>query len=461
MTNPTPLSSQQGSNTWLVSPHTRLVGVLCVMLLLCIPFFALKRFIEYRAEQHTQTEKTITKQWGQAQTLIGPILVLPYVEHLTSIGTVTDTNGESRVASKDVYNNHTAILLPQTLDIRADLKAEQPHLPHNNLSALVYQANLSLSGVFDHEALLKTGKGERKIQWDKAYIALGMSDTKALQEEVNVTWDGTRLSFASGTQLPSLLPTGVHIPFLGNTNNGNKHEFKFTFNIHGSENLSFAPLGENTKIRLASTWAQPQFFGDIPPSKQSITEQGFNVEWKLPPLIRDYKQTWEMDDQQTTNLQQVAIGVGLMPPPTLYQNSLKLLPYGFLMAVFILLWVLAFDKQKTNQRLNIIHYAVTGGFFGIFYLILLALGEQLAFLHAYVVSATAVIVCLTLYMAWLLRSSWQTLWLLSLLIALYAGMYLLLLHPRWLLVSAVGMVVSMGVLLMYISLTRPRATSSS
>ena len=454
MTNLQPIPQQQTRTAWLALPHSRLLRVFCIMLLLCIPFFAVKRLIEYRAIQHTQITQALTSQWGGAQTLIGPVLVLPYVEHLTSIGTITDSNGESRVASKDIYNDHTAILLPQTLEIRADLKAEQQRVPHKNLNTLGYQANLTLNGVFDHETLLKTGKGEKKIQWDKAYIALGISHTDALQEESNSSWDNTRLSFASGTQLPDLLATGLHIPFLNNTNNSNKHEFKIAMNLRGSDNLLVAPIGEMTKIRLSSTWTQPQIVGHVPPSKQLITDQGFNIEWKLPSLARDYPQTWETNQPQKPDLKQLTLGISLMPAPTLYQNSIKLLPYGFLAAFLILLWLLAFDKKHTLSRVNTLHYAVTGSFFGIFYLILLALGEQLAFLHAYVVSATVVIVCLTFYAAWLLRSSWQTLWLLSLLIALYIGMYLLLLHPRWLLISAVGMVMCMALLLMYISLRR-------
>ena len=81
--------------------------------------------------------------------------------HFTSVDTVTDENGETRVVSKDIYNDHTAILLPKELEIRSDLKEE--HRQRGIYDALVYTTKLSFTGQFDHTPLLRSDEGERRI----------------------------------------------------------------------------------------------------------------------------------------------------------------------------------------------------------------------------------------------------------------------------------------------------------
>lgn len=451
MTDLTPLPSHNGRFAWLASTGFRLFTVACVAILLLIPLLAVRYVVKTRAADDLQQIQSVAQTWGTQQTVIGPILVLPYIEHLTSIGTVTDANGENRVASKDIYNDHTALLLPQNLDIRADIKPEQHAVTDKTTQALVYQANLSISGTFDHEALLKAGKGERKAQWDKAFVAIGISDTKAIDENAALTWDAAHLSLTPGTQLPELLNGGVHVPLLTNASNANKHEFKLTMNLRGSNSLLFAPVGEASKMRLTSTWMQPQFLGNILPDKQTITDQGFNAEWKISPLARDYPQGWDADDKTKPNLAQLTVGVELIPLSSLYQNILKLLPYSVLALAMIFLSLLAFDSKRTRARLNALQYGVLGTLFALFYLLLMTLGEQLAFLHAYAAAATVTVVLMTIYLAWLLKRGWQTLSLFSLLTLFYAGLYALLIYPQFALMSVVGICTFLVILLMYIS----------
>lgn len=81
------------------------------------------------------------------------------------------------VVSNDVFNDRTAILLQENLEIRSDLKEE--HRQRGVHDALVYTANISITGTFNHEQLTQAAEGERRILWSKAFIAIGLDDTRA------------------------------------------------------------------------------------------------------------------------------------------------------------------------------------------------------------------------------------------------------------------------------------------
>ncbi len=124
--------------------------VMLLGLLMLIPLFMAGKVVSERNTYYNNALHSIASTWGEKQTLVGPVLVVPYVEHFTNVDTVTDANGESRVVSKDIYNDRTAILLPENLEIRANLKEE--HRQRGIYDALVYTASLSLTGKFNHAA---------------------------------------------------------------------------------------------------------------------------------------------------------------------------------------------------------------------------------------------------------------------------------------------------------------------
>ena len=430
---------------WLASKKFRLFLLFWVCIVLMAAFWGTQQFIAVQANQQQQLTNELTQQWGTKQQIVGPLLVLPYVEHITSIGTITDANGENRVASKDIYNDHTAILLPQQLDIRADLK------PTTLQNAPVYTANIVISGNFDHEALVAQGQGDRSIQWDKAYVVVGLDDTRSLDEDSSFTWNNNKLTLAPSTQLSTLLQTGIHIPYLSNPNKSNRHDFKLTLNVQGSEGLQFAPLGDLTKVRITSSWTKPLFLGNTPPTKQILNEQGFNAEWKILPIVRDYPQTWDKDDKANYNLKQSMVGTALQAPTTVYQQLITLLPFGFLAFLLLALLLFAWDSKRFIARCNSLHYLTIGLAFVAFYPLLLVISSYFTFVQAYILSAASIIVVMTAYIAWLLRKSWQTLLAFTKLILLYAGLYGLLLYPTLQLAAGIGAIILTLLLLMYIS----------
>ena len=95
--------------------RTLLVGAL--MLSMLIPLSMVENIVRERNQYYLSVLNDIAKGWGGMQTIVGPVLVVPYVEHLTSVDTVTDNSGVSKPITRDVFNNKTMILLPEDLNI--------------------------------------------------------------------------------------------------------------------------------------------------------------------------------------------------------------------------------------------------------------------------------------------------------------------------------------------------------
>lgn len=430
------------------STGLRVFVIILLALLMLIPLLVVGKVVDARSAYYNKALQQVAGTWGAKQTLIGPLLVVPYVEHFTSVDTLTAENGESRVVSKDIYNDRTAILLPESLEIRTDLQEE--HEQSGIYDALVYSANLSLSGKFNHEQVLKSSEGERRILWDKAFIAIGLDDTRAIDTASSLFWNEGRIGLEPGTLLNKLLPTGFHVPLPVNADSSTSNEFKLTLSLRGSDSLLFAPLGKNTAIRMTSPWTHPHFEGSLLPDKHEINEQGFHAEWDIPNLVRNYPQYWVQEEPQTYDLRATTAGVSLYEPVSLYGQVERTVKYGALFIVLTFLVLLAFEISQ-RRRLHKVQYVLVGMGLLLFYLILLALAEQIGFLYAYVAAAATTVILVTLYAGTILHNHRQTSVLFLLLAALYGLLYLLLQMEDYALLAGAALLMLATIILMFVT----------
>ncbi len=426
----------------------RTLIVILLGLLMLIPLFFAERVVKERQTHYQNALNSVAERWGGKQTLTGPVLVVPYVEHFTSVDTISDENGETRVVSKDIFNDRTAILLPESLEIRANLNEE--HRQQGIYDALVYNATINLSGKFNHAQVLQSSEGERRILWNKAFIALGLSDQRAIDTASSFFWNDGRIDMQPGTRLSKLLPAGFHIPLSVNADSTTSNEFKLTLNLRGSDGLFFAPLGQTTAIRMTSAWTHPNFQGDLLPNEHAITEAGFNAAWNIPHLVRSYPQYWVLEDQQTYDLHSFSAGVNLHEPASLYTLIERAVQYGALFIGMTFLVFLAFEISL-KQRLHILQYGLVGVALSLFYLILLAAAEHIGFLYAYIAASATTILCITVYTGMVLRNGRRTFLLFLLLTLLYGLLYLLLQREDYALAIGVGLLLFATMIMMYVT----------
>ena len=208
-------------------------------------------------------------------------------------------------------------------------------------------------------------------------------------------------------------------------------------------------MGKDTKVEIASIWADPSFDGAfLPvPSKTETGNDGFSASWQVNYLNRSYPQHWF---NNAADLDDSAFGVHFLIPVDHYQKSMRSIKYAFM---FIALSFLIFFLTEliSGIRLHPIQYMLVGMALVVFYTLLISLSEHLGFDIAYLVSSLATIILISLYIKSSTGKNRQSLITGSLLLILYAFLYTTLqLQDFSLLFGSVGIFTVIAII-MYVS----------
>ena len=415
-----------------------------------VPLFMTQAIINERNQYYHQSINDISKGWGKQQTFVGPVLVVPYVEHIFSADTVTDSNGETKTISRDIFNHKTIVLLPEELNL--DVKLNEQQRKRGIYSALLYMADLTVTGNFDLSSLPPEDSKSHKVNWDEAYLAIGLSDTKAITETTPIRWDKASAPLEPGPKLTSFLHSGFHAS-MKYTRRFNSHpKFRIKLSLKGSDGFRFVPLGKITKANIASGWPHPSFQGDIlPNNKADISKDGFNAQWSIPHLARSYPQSWILEDGKDApkyDLYSLSTGVNLFTPVSIYTKINRTIKYGALFIgltfiVFLLFEIIA--KVRTHT----IQYILIGISLSLFYLILVALSEHLPFLMSYAYASAATIGIITLYSAAVLKSFLRAIIIFLLLSSLYGVLFFILQMEDYALLAGTALITLIVMVMMF------------
>ncbi|MGV6809960.1 MAG: inner membrane CreD family protein [bacterium] len=435
----------------------RSVMLIIVALIMSIPWYAWHQFSHHQAQQNLTQQRDLANRWGLSQQLQAPILVIPYVEHSVSVDTVIGEDGTNQVVSRDEFKDRTAIFLPSVLEANIHLKDQYRY--QNNNKSLVYVADLDLNGQFDINRLLAETKNHDriKIEWHKAYIALGLSETKSIRQANDFLWNEQALALQSGTQLNDLLPQGLHIP-LKNAEMDEK-DSRYTFNVklsmNGSQHIQIAPFGAETHIHITTPWQYTQIKSAIPADEWINDEQGLSAKWHISHLVRNYPQYWLLEKAAIQSFDEVLIGVELMNEPTTNPYLTMSLQWGLVILGFIFLIFFVVDLL-TNTQLHWVQYVILGLIVQSFFVLLKALEPEFGFRLTYYIASAISLFLIYFYALVLFRRFFASLFVLLLSAAVYATFYALLYYENERLLIITAFMLSTTFLLMLSSLRAHR-----
>lgn len=357
----------------------------------------------------------VSGKWGASQAIVGPVLALPYrVENREKDGT-TGTRDD------------LALLLPDRLELDGTLAPEVRR--RGIFSVVVYTLQLKVSGSFPGVEPGALGLPEDRVLWSDARLSIGTSDTRGIQEQLRVTWDGSSLPARPGPAASPLGVTGLHAPIGGLKAAGEPHTFSFTLTLRGSREVTFAPLGMETRVALRSPWPHPSFGGAFLPEVRTITPSGFAASWRIAYFGRGYRQEWRGEDLSgnafATAVAPSAFGVALFQPATHYQQATRSIKYGLLFVALTFGAFFLFETFGGSLEIHPIQYLLVGLALCLFYLLLVSLSEQIGFGRAYLAASAGTVLLVSGYSAGIL--SWRRGALIgALLTGLYAYLFTLL-----------------------------------
>lgn len=401
------------------SPGLKLLVIVLLTVAMAIPLFLVQMAVFDRQKTAEGAQADIAQGYGGAQTVAGPVLLIPYTLATTQI-----------VDGKEVKvpQEFTAVLLPDDLNYRA--KVETETRSRGIFPVPVYRANIDMKARFAKAALAGAVPQGAEVSWKDAAVAVLVSDARGLADNVALNANGQTLSFEPGANW-GVGPIGnqqqhvVAIQAKANLQDAADLALDTHFVLRGSREFSLSPLGRRTTASIDSPWASPSFFGAFLPSERQVTHDGFRAAWTVPYLARGFGQVFAGKEEALQSVVSQAFGVRFYQPVDHYQLVQRALKYAIL---FVALGFLVFFVVETvsERRVHVVQYAMSGAAQVLFYLLLLSIAEHTGFTLAYGIAATATVALTTLYAASALASWWRGLVICVVLSGLYAMLYFIL-----------------------------------
>ena len=418
-----------------------------IAFLMLIPLGQVSSVVDERSELHQNVLENIARQWGNPQVLTGPALILPIVEKYTVNEKVKDKDGNEKIELKHYMRNRNVVILPKRL--KQDIGLQEHYRYRGIYKSLVYSSDIKVAGEFIIPDISKLSDDLDEVRYDKAYILMGLSDTKAIENVSDLMLNTVKYSFEPGTKLDLKgVRSGFHAPVLLSKKESN---YKFSFNLktNGSSYIRFSAFGEKTEVNVHSSWKHPSFQGAILPAKRNIDDAGFTATWKIPSLARNFPQTW-IHELHSYDVTELLTGVDLFEPVALYSLVDRSIKYGVLFILLTFLTFLVFEVTQ-KSKLHYVQYVLIGFSLGLFFLTLLSLSEHMAFLNSYLLASGITIVTISLYTWFSNRNTKQFASILLLLTALYSIMYSLLQLEDYALLMGTGLLLIILFVLMWIT----------
>ena len=412
--------------------------IVIIALLLLIPTSMIRGIIYERESTQEQAIKEVSSKWGEAQTIQGPIMSLPFVRYAKE----TDkTTGKEKLVS--VYEK--LHILPSKLNIVTEMRPERRY--RGVYEIVVYNSIIKVSGEFNKLNFEELDIPAANFDFTKARLNVGIDDLRGIEKQIELSWNNLHFPFSPGVSTSDNFPSGINAQIALSPTDNHIYTFSFELKLKGSQKLYFTPVGKETDIHVSSTWTTPSFNGSFLPDENKVTKKGFTAHWNVLNLNRNYPQSWV---GSRFNINQSAFGVDLILPVDNYQKSHRSIKYAIL---FIGLTFLVFFFIEVFQSAFIhpIQYILVGIALVIFYTLLLSISEYLKFNMSFFISALATLVLISGYVKAILKSTKLTGFIMGLLTILYIFIFVIIqLEDFALLIGSIGVFIILA-LIMYFS----------
>lgn len=406
--------------------------ILVLIMVLIIPAVMVQDLINERMLRQEEAVTEVSSKHAMEQQLTGPILSIPYKRTKTVLN-------QSTGRQETITERHYFHVLPDQLKI--DGKVDPEKRKRGMYEVIVYHSDLKFKATYDELHLDKINVAREQIEFDKAFLSIGISDLKGLSEQVKIKVNDSAYMCNPGIPINDVVHSGLHVN-VPITVTDEKMVIDFDLDLKGSQQLMFVPVGKETQVNLTSPWRDPSFDGEFLPHNREITKEGFKASWKVLHLNRNYPQFWV---GSRGDVSESAFGVDLKLPVDVYQKSMRVAKYAML---FIVLTYLVFFFVEIMNRVLIhpIQYILVGLALVLFYVLMLAFSEHIYFDWAYVLAAVMTITLIYFYAKAILHSGKLGAMTASILTILYTFIFVIIQMQDWaLLVGSIGIFIILAV----------------
>lgn len=367
--------------------ETKLIIIIGLIVLLLIPIFMIQNLIDERSELQQQVQADIAKSSSDEQQVIGPFIHAQYLETVTVDGKT----------SEQLMN---MTLLPESLNVSSNLATFEKY--RGIYKALLYRSQNQFEGRFKTSALAVLA--DKKIK--RLNLILAISDVRGIGQGSHINVNERSYELLPGTQLDQL-PQGIRVELDYETiRKSEVLPYQIGLNLQGMRQLSFAPVGKNSSLTMQADWPHPSFVGDYLPIESSISAQDFSASWQTNYFATNLKELFNqcLFRNECTLFKQRNMGVNLVDSVNHYLKNYRASNYAILVIVLIFASFFLLEVLR-DEPIHPVQYGFVGLALAVFYLLLISLSEHLGFNIAYLLSALASAILLSVYVAGMLKNS--------------------------------------------------------
>ena len=352
----------------------KVLGIAALALLMLIPLAQVNELVGEREGRAREATQKIAERWGAQQLVGAPVLVVPVRRQV-------QRDKEWTTLEEHVY------VLADRAAIRGRLAPELRH--YGIYETAVYTADIDVEGRFavaDIAALAAPGV---EPQWQRAELRVPIADVRGIRRISALHVGERELAFGpSGDGVAGIAAVSAPAPLDAPTLT-DALPFSFTLTLAGTERFAVLPLARETDLHLSSPWPDPGFDGAFLPATRQVGANGFEAEWQVLDLNRRLAQRWR-ESEAPGALGETSFGITLTQPAGGYQQNVRAGKYGVL---FIALTFVAFFLFEVLRGLRVhpVQYLLIGLALCTFYVVLLALSEQIGFGASYAIAAACVV----------------------------------------------------------------------
>jgi inner membrane protein len=402
---------------WTSQSHLVRIFILgFLVLILQIPINSVKSLMFERQATESAALHEVQQKWGYEQRIIGPLLVIPYHKKY-------QWQDASTGATQTKIETKRAVFLPDEFESSSKLVNETRY--RGIFEVPLYQASVDLSGSFSKPNFGQWDIKEDDVLWDKARLVVLASDARAIQKQARIRWNGADYYFEPGTDEVTSNREGYHVDLTDINDTTGKIDFSIRLILNGSKGLYLAPIGKDSAITVSASWPDPSFQGNWLPTTRKVHQNGFNAQWRIPYLGRNFPQQTREFSSIANNIANSLVGVDFITPVDNYRMAERSIKYEllFLLLTFVVIWLI---EVVGKLRVHVVQYLFIGAGLCLFYLLELSLSEHLGFYWAYAVATFAIVSMVSAYSYFILQSGKRAAIMGIVLTGLYAYLFTLL-----------------------------------
>jgi inner membrane protein len=398
-----------------------------------IPGYYVGGLVDDRTNRAAEVMRQISSASGGGQTFLGPTLAIPY-------------RGSPVGASPaDAY-----LVFPNTASATLKMATEERRLSLFKIP--VYRADVKFDADFDLARPLSAVPPGRELDWSRAEILAGVSDSRGALDDATLSTDGKTIPLLPEETFADLLFGAEHaerlkLAFFGTRLDAvaqpdSRFHITASMRFSGAQKVSVLAYGKTTRLSAQGDWPNPGFGVSFLPLRRTVTRTGFTSEWSIPFIARGVRA--EGPASSMAALERAAPGITFVEPADPYQSVGRSLKYELLFVglIFLRYFVL---EGAAGKRVHPAQYVLVGIAQMVFYLLLLSLAERIGFDWAFLLAGGATVGLLATNAGWVFASRLQGIRALAAFTLLYVVIYLLLrAEDNALLVGAIAGFLAIG-----------------